>query len=505
MKPYYLTTAIDYANGAPHLGHAYEKVLADVVARSRRMMGRPVHFLTGLDEHGQKVQQTAAKQGLSPQAFVDGIAPLFHQLCARLEISHDDFIRTTEARHQGRVRAVLQQLYDQGDIYLAEYSGYYSVRQEQFVLEKDKVDGQWPELYGEVVSLTEKNYFFRLARHQEWLREHLRTHEDFIFPRFRAADVLNFLKEPVNDLCISRPKERLAWGIPLPFDEGYVTYVWFDALLNYYTAVADSGQWPADLHIIGKDILVPAHAVYWPVMLHAAGLPLPKSLLVHGWWLRGGRKESKSSGVALNPLDLAEKYGADAFRYYVIREMNVGQDSEFTEDGFVQRYTGDLGNDLGNLVSRGLNMLHSYAGGVVPATTVDEAPEQDLRAAWERVRTDLRPLYDGFQFHLALDRVWTFIRAANRYLEVRQPWKTAKLPGEAAQAQVATALASTAEALRLASLAFAPVMPGLAAKIHGLIGAGPVPLWSDETLAWSGRLAGAAAGPKTILFPRKDA
>ena len=278
MPDFFITTAIDYVNGSPHYGHAYEKVLTDVIARFHRLTGDKVHFLTGTDEHGQKVQQTARTRGLSEKQFVDEMSAEFQALWAKLNISNDDFIRTTEERHKKVVRGMLQGLYDRGDIYLAEYRGFYSTRQEQFLQAKDRnPDGSWPEIFGDVTEIVEPNYFFRLAAHQEWLVEFLRKNEDFIFPRFRQKQVLEFLKEPLNDLCISRPRERLEWGIPLPFDDKYVTYVWFDALVNYYSAVADRpGVWPATWHVIGKDILVPPHAVYWPIMLKAAGLPLPR-------------------------------------------------------------------------------------------------------------------------------------------------------------------------------------------------------------------------------------
>jgi len=519
MKACYLTTAIDYANGSPHLGHAYEKVLTDVMARVLRLRGQQVHFLTGLDEHGQKVQQSAARAGVTPRAFVDGLAPEFMGLCRRLSISNDDFIRTTEPRHQEVVQAVLQDLYDRGEIYQAEYVGFYSVRQEQFVLERERLaDGSWPEIYGEVVELTEQNYFFRLTKYQDWLREYIRAHDDFIFPRFRQKQVLEFLKEPINDLCISRPVERLAWGIPLPFDPGYVTYVWFDALLNYISAIGygtprQDEYWPADFQVIGKDILVPAHAVYWPIMLKAMGVALPKTLLVHGWWLAAGDKMSKTKGNVVNPLELAEQFGAEAFRYFLIREMNVGQDSDFSAEVFLSRYQSDLANDLGNLVSRTLNMTARYAAGVIPAATVAEEPEATVRAAWERTHGELLELCDGMQFHLALDRVFGFLRELNRYAEGRAPWKLAKSAEAADRARLETALATLAEGLRLAAAALAPVMPETAAKIYRLLGLGdqagvvhqgPVGLWQDE-LTWSTRLANNPASTQEILFPRPTA
>ncbi|HXC01048.1 MAG TPA: class I tRNA ligase family protein, partial [Opitutaceae bacterium] len=384
MKSFYLTTAIDYVNGSPHIGHAYEKVLADVIARFRRLMGDRVFFLTGTDEHGQKVQQSARTRGIAPQQLADEVSTEFRGLCAKLNISNDDFIRTTEERHKRVVREILQRLFDKGEIYHAEYRGFYSTRQEQFLQEKDRnPDGTWPEIFGEVTEIVEPNYFFKLRGYQDWLVDFLKRHENFIFPSYRQKEVIEFLTEPLNDLCISRPRERLEWGIPLPFDEKFVTYVWFDALVNYYTAVVEKpGSWPADLHVIGKDILLPSHAVYWPIMLHAAGLPPPRMLLVHGWWTVNGRKMSKSTGNALDPLDFVTEFGVDAFRYFLIREMNVGQDSDFTREQFLVRYNSELANNLGNLVNRTLNMITRFAGGVVPAVEIAEESERELRVLW---------------------------------------------------------------------------------------------------------------------------
>lgn len=507
MKHFYLTTAIDYANGAPHLGHAYEKVLADVIARYRRLQGEKVHFLTGLDEHGQKVQQSARKQGVEPQAYVDSIAPLFHELCQKLCISNDDFIRTTEPRHKLAVQAVLSDLYAKGEIYQAEYRGYYSVRQEQFVLEKEKVDGKWPEIYGEVIEIAETNYFFRLAKYQDWLIEFLENN-DFVFPRYRQKQVIEFLKEPLNDLCISRPKERLSWGIPLPFDDNYVTYVWFDALLNYATAVGLGSDklanyWPADFHVIGKDILIPAHAVYWPIMLKAMGVALPKALLVHGWWHISGQKMSKSTGLTINPIEIASTYGADAFRYFVIREMSVGSDGDFSMEVFATRYDGELANALGNLVSRLLNLTSKHFATGLPAVSIEEAPEQELKALWQATRDEVQKLYDGFAFHLALEKTFVFISALNQYAEKRAPWKLAKSADPRDRALLESSLATLAEGLRLATCFLAPVMPETSAKVARLLGQPDSQPWA-ETLDWGSRLTGIKLGEKTILFPRPE-
>lgn len=508
MKRFYITTAIDYANGSPHLGHAYEKVLTDVIARFRRLMGDNVYFLTGLDEHGQKVQQAAKQKGVPEIEICDAYAAAFQSLCRDLGVSNDDYIRTTQQRHKGVVRDILQQLFEKGEIYKDDYSGYYSVKEERFLQDKDRnPDGTWPAEFGEISEIVESNYFFRLSKYQDWLRTHIQENPDFIFPRFRAKQVLEFLKEPINDLCISRPVERLSWGIPLPFDEGYVTYVWFDALINYISAVGYgtdefSENWPADYHVIGKDILVPAHAVYWPIMLKAADIPLPKSLLAHGWWLKSGDKMSKTGGNNVNPLDLIEKFGPGAFRYFVIREMNVGQDSDFATDLFLSRYNNDLGNDLGNLVSRALNMVGRYRASIVPPASVEEEPEKALKALWVDTAAEVVKLYEGFQFHTGLDRTFTFIKGINRYLEQRAPWKLAKSEDAQDQAILDTSLHFCVEGIRLAATLLLAVTPDISSRIFALLSAEEPTLWNEESLAWTASLQDKTLGAKEILFPR---
>ena len=506
MKKFYITTAIDYANGPPHLGHAYEKVLTDVVARFRRLQGDQVRFLTGLDEHGQKVQQSAKREVIDPKAFVDSIAEKFQKLLTDLNISNDDYIRTTEERHKKVVRDILQRLFDEGEIYKGEYCGFYSVRAEQFVQETEKEGDKWPEEYGEVIEIAEANYFFRLSKYHGWLIEYIKTHEDLIFPRFRAKQVLEFLKEPINDLCISRPRERLEWGIPFPFDDEYVAYVWIDALINYLSAVdpktTNLGDfWPANFHVIGKDILVPPHAVYWPIMLKAAGYEPPLGFLVHGFWTTSGKKMSKSTGEVVNPLDLINQYGADVFRYFVTREMKVGQDSEFSLELFVTRYTSDLANDLGNLVSRLLNMVHQYRGGVLPTSGLSEQSEEELKENWKLTIREVIDLFEEFRFNNGLEEIFNFIRSINRYAEIRAPWKLAKSSKSSDVASVDTTLTHMAEGLRLGVSLLAPVMPATSAKILALLGQPEVSTWK-EGLEWSDRLKGERVGEKTILFPR---
>lgn len=506
MKNFYLTTAIDYANGSPHLGHAYEKILADVIVRTKRLSGIETRFVTGLDEHGQKVQQGAEAEGIEPQDRCDRIAEEFKHMLIKLDISHDDYIRTTENRHKLVVSELLQNLFDAGDIYQDEYEGFYSTRAEQFLQEKDKVNGEWPEIFGEVTRITEKNYFFRLSKYQDWLIEHIQNTNGFIRPEFRKSQVLEFLKEPLNDLCISRPAERLSWGIPLPFDPEYVTYVWFDALVNYVTAAGYgtnefNDYWPADVHVIGKDILAPPHAVYWPIMLKASNLPIPSQILAHGWWTTSGAKMSKSTGETVSPLALADQYGADAFRFFVMREMTVGQDAEFSLERFSSRYKGELGNDLGNLVSRLLHMCHQYFDGTAPEQELHQQLEKDLQARWHDSCAKTLEFLNAYQFHQALEETISFVRAINKYADERAPWKLAKSDELQDRQALATSLASMLEGLRLANELLAPVMPGVHQKICQSLAQEPAQTWADR-LDWGDRLAKVKLGPKIILFPR---
>ena len=507
MKSYYLTTAIDYANGSPHLGHAYEKVLADVISRTKEVMGQESYFVTGLDEHGQKVQQGAEKEGIEPKVRCDRVADEFLEMLGSLNISHDDYIRTTDTRHKKVVSTLLQDLFEKGEIYQAEYSGFYSMRAEQFLQEKDKVNGEWPDIFGEVTEITEKNYFFKLSKYQDWLINFLKENSKFILPSHRQSQVIEFLKEPLNDLCISRPKERLSWGIPLPFDQEYVTYVWFDALVNYITGAGYGDEnfsryWPADLHVIGKDILAPPHAVYWPIMLKASQIELPRQILVHGWWTSSGAKMSKSTGETVDPLGLVEEYGADIFRFFVMREMRVGQDAEFSLERFESRYRADLGNDLGNLVSRLLHMCKNYFDSIVPERQNEDLPETNLYKRWEQTKQETLKYFDEYQFSQGLERVSEFIRAINKYADERLPWKLAKSSEEADQRNLQTCISTMVEALRLANSLLVAVMPGIHAKINERLGIEATESW-EKDLVWDNRLGGKQLKEKIILFPRR--
>ena len=425
---FYITTPIYYVNDEPHLGHAYTTILADVLARYHRLRGEPVFSLTGVDEHGQKVQNAVRKNGIQdPQAYVDQMAVRFQSTWDRLNITYDDFIRTTQPRHVRVVQAVLQQLWDEGEIYRGSYEGWYCVPDERFWTEKDLVDGNCPDCGRPVEKIVEANYFFRMSQYQDWLVGYIQDHPDFIQPASRRNEVLGFLRQPLGDLCISRPVARLSWGIPLPFDPDYVTYVWFDALLNYVTAagylqddVRFTQIWPQALHLIGKDILT-THAVYWPIMLHAAGLPLPKGIFAHGWWVIGGTKMSKSLGNAVRPLDLAETYGIDAFRYFLMRDMTPGQDADFDEERLSARYASDLANNLGNLLQRVVNMTGRYAQGQAPHAGEAGEEERALRAQLEALPGAVFEQVGHFALNAALAQVMDALTAVNGYLERTAP------------------------------------------------------------------------------------
>ena len=471
MKTFYLTTAIDYANGSPHLGHAYEKTLADAIARFERLQGKQVFFLTGLDEHGQKVQQSAKTENKSPTAFCNDNAKIFQTLCKNLNLSHDIFIRTSDEKHKAFVRKSLQQLFDAGYFYKENYTGFYSTRQEQFLQEKDKVEGKWPAIFGEVSKVSEPAYFFKLKEHQNWLIEWIQTNDTFIFPKFRKNQVLEFLKTPLNDLCISRPKARLEWGIALPFDENFVCYVWFDALLNYLSALEfpqnthEGKCWPADLHIIGKDILAPSHSIYWPIMLKALGKELPKQILTHGFWQVEGEKMSKSLKNIVDPLELIEQVGTDSVRYFFLREMRVGQDSNFSIEQLLKRYHNELGNDLGNLLSRLLNMVERYCESKVSDASLIEALEKNLETEWQKTKQDYFKAWETYNCQAALDVIFSFVRATNRYTEERAPWQLAKSSNPKDKKRLETSLAVLSESLRLIGISLLPFIPQTAQEI----------------------------------------
>jgi len=563
---FYLTTAIDYTNGAPHIGHAYEKVLADVITRYQRLKTgkkESAFFLTGVDQHGQKVQQSAEKQGVAPQQFVDAITKKFIGLWEKLDVRYDRWAATTDPLHKICVQKILQKLWDEGKIYKDKQGGYYSVRQEQFLTDKERgPDGQFGPEWGEVEFREEENYYFKLAEHRDWLLRHIDTHDNFVTPCFRLGELRNAVEKLTGDLCVSRPKSRLGWGIEFPFDPDYVCYVWFDALVNYisfagYEANAECGMrnaesedraadaamaggdsstsafslqpsafsslWPA-MHIIGKDILIPAHGIYWVIMLHALGFPddqIP-TFLVHGWWNISGAKMSKSTGNIIDPDALADKYGPEALRYYLMSDIATGKDSDFSEERLIQRYNVDLANSLGNLLNRSLNMVTKYRAGIVKIGTETVTEPDAVKMAKADYVLNMEgselPPADApaplaaqsaaFLINNALDRVIGLAVWCNQKIDTEKPWALAKDPAQADQLD--TVLYQLAESLRIIAILISPVLPKAA---HGICDQLQWKL--DETgsdsrfnlgdTIWGGLPDGHVVGKPVPLFPRIEA
>ncbi len=505
---FYVTTPIYYVNDKPHIGHAYTTIVADVLSRYHRLLDVPTYFLTGTDEHGQKVQKAADAAGITPQQQADSTVVRFQQLWNKLKITNDDFIRTTEARHKKVVQAILQDLHDRDEIYRAEYDGWYCVPDERFFMEKDLVDGKCPECRRSVEKIKEANYFFRMGKYQEWLIRYINEHPKFIQPDHRRNETLGFLRKPLNDLCISRPKSRMAWGIDLPFDKDYVCYVWFDALVNYISAVGYGSDdlkfkkwWPASYHLIGKDILT-THTVYWPTMLKAMGVEMPETIFAHGWWLIGESKMSKSLGNVINPMDMIGTYGVDAFRYFVTAEMTLGQDANFSEDAFVRRYNADLANDLGNLLSRVLNMTVRYCGGKIPEPPANALSGADEKALWDAIQDAVQGMekaVDDMRISEGLGQVIAAVRGINRYLEIKQPWTLAK---QEDKAPLRATLYTAAEALRVASALLFPVMPDKMSELRKALGIRKPKPDQAQLREWGVLAAGTPIAEIGGLFPR---
>ena len=496
MNTFYLTTPIYYVNDKPHIGHAYTTILADVLTRFHRKTGEDVFFLTGLDEHGQKVQQAAENRGVDPIDHCDEMAPRFLELWEKLHIQNDDFIRTTEKRHVAVVQKILQDVFDSGDIYEDEYEGLYSISEERFITEKEAESGD----FRDIKKIKEKNYFFKMSQYQQPLIDHINENPKFIQPEHRKNEVLGFLKKPLGDLCISRPKSRLNWGIELPFDSNYVTYVWFDALINYITAVGynvdeDSFNkyWPANYHLIGKDILT-THSVYWPTMLMSAKLSLPLGIFAHGWWLSGESKMSKSLGNVIDPLGLIEEYGVDPVRYYLMREMVLGQDASFTMESFIKRYNSDLANDFGNLLSRISNLLKKFFDGKIPMDEDDSPEGMVIKENGIKVVSDVWNHIESMQVNEAIETTLQYIRSVNKYMETMAPWKLAKSDNDAAGKVLFTA----AEALRISAVLLAPVMPNRTQIVLETFNA------TGSSLEWGGLTPGKSLNKHDVLFPRID-
>lgn len=511
-RKFYLTTAIDYTNSSPHIGHAYEKVLADVCARYHRLAGDDVYFLTGVDQHGQKVQQSAEKQGVAPAEFVRDVTQRFAALWETLGIQYDGWAATIEPQHKTCVQRILQRLFDEGQLYKAAQGGHYSVRQEQFLTDKERgPDGEFGPEWGEVEYREEENYYFRLAQHRDWLLSLIDSRDDLIVPAFRRAELRNAVEKLSGDLCISRPKSRLEWGIELPFDPGYVTYVWFDALVNYISfapggydprAAADRAEfdrwWPATI-VIGKDILIPAHGIYWMIMLRALGFSdaeMPR-LIVHGWWNLGGAKISKSLGNVIDPVELAAKYGAEAVRYYLMSDISTGRDADFNHERLVGRYNGDLANSLGNLLNRSLNMAHRYRAGAVRRSGNDSPLRANAETAIAAVRSEM----EAFQPQAALAALVDFTTACNAFIDATAPWKLAKDPARAAELD--DVLYALVESLRIIAILISPVMPAAAREMFSQLN------WQGDAtlsaLGWGMIPDGHTLGAAKPLFPRIEA
>ena len=509
MSRYYLTTPIYYASGEPHIGHAYTTILADALARFHRRAGDEVRFLTGTDEHGQKMQEEASRRGIEPQELADRMATRFEAAWEKLEIGFDRFIRTTEREHVAVVQAFYQRLHDRGHIYEGSYTGWYCVHEERYWTEKDLGEGQsCPDCGRPVQEIQETNWFFRMSAFQEDLVRHIEENPDWIVPRVRRNEILGFLQQELGDLSVSRPRTRLRWGVPIPFAPEHVAYVWVDALINYFTASGalppdprpddpawddtSASWWPADLHLLGKDILT-THAVYWPTLLMAAGLPLPRRLLAHGWWVVGDTKMSKSLGNVIDPLALAEEFGVDALRWYLLREMPTGQDASYTPERFLIRYE-ELANVLGNLASRVLSMTVRYREARIP-----DAPGEGLDEAARAAMQASREAIDGFRVHDALAAGMEFARQANGYVEDREPWAQAKDPGRAGELD--ETLATLARALVILTALLEPVCPGKMADLAGRLGLEAVPTLAD---AFTVPLAGRPVVKGDPLFPLKE-
>ena len=504
-KPFYITTPIYYVNASPHIGHAYTTIVADVLARWARMAGRETYFVTGTDEHGDKIAEAAQKAGITPKAYADGISSQFRSLWPELCITNDYFIRTTDANHIETVRHILQKVYDAGDIYFGAYEGYYCVGCERFYMEKELVDGKCPDHQTEPEHRKESNYFFRMSKYQDWLIKHIQNHPDFIRPERYRNEVLAFLREPLEDLCISRPKTRLEWGITLPFDDKYVTYVWADALINYVTAVGypDGPNfhkfWSQAQHLIAKDILKP-HGIYWPTMLKAAGIEPYQHLNVHGYWNSDSSKMSKSLGNVVKPLDLKDKYGLDAFRYFLLRDMVFGLDSNFSEEAFVSRLNSDLANDLGNLLSRAITMAIKYCDGKIPAAPA-RTTEIKLADLAQATVTEVEKCFADMSLHKALMAIWELISASNKYIVENEPWSLAKDPAN--REKLIAIMYRLLEALRAVAIFISPFMPQASEKILQQIGLDPKQKYDLDVIRSQAPLpAGNALIRGESLFPR---
>lgn len=501
-RTFYITTPIYYVNDLPHIGHMYTTVVADVLARFKRMRGFEVFFLTGTDEHGQKIERAAREQGIPPQALADQVVGRYHELWRELAITHDDFIRTTQERHKAGVRELIRRMSEAGDIYKASYEGWYCAGCESFYPETQLKDGRCPDFGHPVERLAEESYFFRLSAYQEKLLAFYRENPDFVRPASRFNEVVRFVEGGLKDLSISRASLR--WGIPWPGDDRHVVYVWVDALTNYISALGFGSEnqdrfqrfWPADLHLVGKDILR-FHCVYWPAFLMSAGLPLPKQVFGHGWWLKDEKKMSKSLGNVVRPDYLIRQFGADPLRYFFLREMTFGQDASFSDEGFLSRYNADLANGLGNTFARVMAMARRYFDGKTPP---EACGESTLRAKAEEVVARYLESMEGYEFHRALEAVWELLSAVDGYVTEKAPWGIFKAEG--ASGRLSRIMYNCLESLRLVAVMISPVMPGTADKVFAAL---PTDEPGKKQLAWGMLPVSAALGPdQGPLFPKVD-
>jgi methionyl-tRNA synthetase len=507
MTESFITTPIYYINAQPHIGHAYTTMLADAVARSRRLMGEDVFFLTGTDEHGQKVARAAQKAGMATPAFADQVSASFRQMCVDLKATNDAFIRTTEPRHHAADQEIWRRVQRAGDIYKGEYEGWYCTVDEIFVPEAQLVDGCCPTCGGKVERLKEESYYFRLSKYQQPLLDWYRDHPDFVQPAFRLAEVRTFVEAGLQDLSISRTS--FTWGVPVPDDPRHVMYVWFDALTNYLTALGfgsdDPGAeeriarfWPTVTHFIGKEI-VRQHALYWPAFLMSAGLTPPRRIIAHGFWLMGGAKMSKSLGNVARYQDYVQVFGLDALRYFVMREMPLGQDASFSDEGMLTRFNADLANDLGNLVSRAITMIHRYRDGRVPDSPAGDRDtlDRDLTGVAAGTIDAVKAGFRDVQVSQALQETWSLVHHVNKYIVEREPWALAKDPSK--RAMLDRTLYHAADALRVIAALVEPVMPDATERIRRMLGTAREP-WTS--LAAGTLVPGTRLGPVEPLFPR---